>query len=216
MCGIAGILLKKSDNLDRRILEKITNSVDHRGPDSFGYWSSNDGRIHLGHRRLSIIDLSNDGDQPMISSCGRYVITFNGEIYNFKKLGNELIKKFNINFKNKTDTIVLLELISRYGLLAALKKIEGMFAFGLWDKRDKKLHLVRDRLGEKPLFYFYDSNVLVFGSELKTINDYPKLSLEICKKASFYYSILGYVPAPLSIYKNTFKVMPAQVLTYRH
>ena len=214
MCGIAGILLKKSDNLNRRILEKITNSVDHRGPDSFGYWSSNDGRIHLGHRRLSIIDLSNDGDQPMISSCGRYVITFNGEIYNFKKLGNELIKKFNINFKNKTDTIVLLELISRYGLLVALKKIEGMFAFGLWDKRDKKLHLVRDRLGEKPLFYFYDSNVLVFGSELKTINEYPKLSLEICKKASFYYSILGYVPAPLSIYKNTFKVMPAQVLTF--
>ena len=93
MCGIAGILLKKSDNLNRRILEKITNSVDHRGPDSFGYWSSNDGRIHLGHRRLSIIDLSNDGDQPMISSCGRYVITFNGEIYNFKKLRNELIKK---------------------------------------------------------------------------------------------------------------------------
>ena len=89
-----------------------------------------------------------------------------------------------------------------------------MFAFGLWDKRDKKLHLVRDRLGEKPLFYFYDSNVLVFGSELKTIYEYPKLSLEICKKASFYYSILGYVPAPLSIYKNTFKVMPAQVLTF--
>ena len=121
MCGIAGILLKKSDNLNRRILEKITNTVDHRGPDSFGYWSSNDGRIHLGHRRLSIIDLSNNGDQPMISSCGRYVITFNGEIYNFKKLGNELIKKFNINidvnygkhyFQEPSSLIMIL--LSRY------------------------------------------------------------------------------------------------------
>ena len=113
--------------------------MTHRGPDSFGYWSSKENNVFLGHRRLSILDLSKHGDQPMTSSCGRYVITFNGEIYNFIELQNDLKKKFNIKFKNKTDTIVLLELISKFGLRKALEKLEGMFAFGLWDKKEKKL-----------------------------------------------------------------------------
>ena len=115
----------------------MTSSLTHRGPDSFGYWSSEDNNVFFGHRRLSILDLSKSGDQPMTSSCGRYTITFNGEIYNFIELQNDLKKKFNIKFKNKTDTIVLLELISKFGLRKALEKVEGMFAFGLWDKKRK-------------------------------------------------------------------------------
>ena len=117
MCGISGIfLLKKNKNFDLDSLKNMNNNLIHRGPDSFGYWSSDSKNVFLGHRRLSILDLSQHGDQPMTSSCGRYVITFNGEIYNFKELSIELKTKFSIKFKNGTDTIVLLELISKFGL----------------------------------------------------------------------------------------------------
>ena len=138
MCGITGVfLLKKNNNFDINSLKNMTNSMTHRGPDSFGYWSSDSKNVFLGHRRLSIVDLSKHGDQPMTSSCGRYVIVFNGEIYNYKNLSVELINKFNIKLKNKTDTIVLLELISKFGLRRTLEKLEGMFAFCLWDKKKK-------------------------------------------------------------------------------
>ena len=215
MCGITGFFFLKA-NKDSYLssIKKMTTSLTHRGPDSFGYWSSNDNDVYLGHRRLSILDLSKHGDQPMTSLCGRYIITFNGEIYNFKELQKDLKKKFNINFKNKTDTIVLLELISKLGLRKALDKIEGMFAFGLWDKKDKKLFLVRDRLGEKPLFYHKNSNFIVFSSELKSLIEFPLVDLKISRKSSYYYSMLGYVPAPLCIYENTFKVMPSEAICF--
>ena len=192
----------------------MTTTLVHRGPDSFGYWSSEDNNVFFGHRRLSILDLSKSGDQPMTSSCGRYVTTFNGEIYNFKELQEDLKKKFNIKFKNKTDTIVLLELISKLGLRKALDKLEGMFAFGLWDKKQKKLFLVRDRFGEKPLFFYKNSNFIAFSSELKSLSKFPLINLKISRKSSYYYSMLGYVPAPLCIYQNTFKVMPAEVISF--
>ena len=206
--------LKKDKNFNFNSLKEMTSSLSHRGPDSHGYWSSEENNIYFGHRRLSILDLSKHGDQPMTSSCGRYVITFNGEIYNFKELSRELRDKFSIKFKNNTDTIVLLELISKFGLTEALGKLEGMFAFGLWDKKEKKLFLVRDRLGEKPLFYFKNSKCIVFSSEIKALCKFPLIDLTISKKSSYYYSMLGYIPAPYSIYENTFKVLPSQVISF--
>ena len=150
----------------------------------------------------------------MTSSCGRYVITFNGEIYNFKELSKELKDKFSIKFKNNTDTIVFLELISKFGLMKALGKLEGMFAFGLWDKKEKKLFLGRDRLGEKPLFFFKNSKYVVFSSEIKALSKFPLIDLTISRKSSYYYSMLGYIPAPYSIFENTFKVLPSQVISF--
>jgi asparagine synthase (glutamine-hydrolysing) len=213
MCGVTGVaFFNDNHNFNLNYLKNMNNSLYHRGPDSEGFWVSSNQRIFLGHKRLSIIDLSKNGDQPMISSCGRYVITFNGEIYNFRDLLKELKANFNINLQNKTDTIVLLELISKFGLEKALKKVEGMFAFGLWDKKEEKLFLVRDRFGEKPLFYYKGENFVIFGSEMSVFRLFPRLNLEICKEASFYYSMLGYVPAPMSIYKNIYKVMPAEIV----
>ena len=126
----------------------------------------------------------------------------------------ELKTKFSIKFKNGTDTIVLLELISKFGLKVALNKLEGMFAFGLWDKKEKKLFLVRDRFGEKPLFFYQDNDLIIFSSELKSLTKYPKINLDISRKSSYYYSMLGYIPAPLSIYKNVFKVMPSEMIEF--
>ena len=116
MCGITGVyFFKDNKNLNLSSIKEMTSNLSHRGPDSYGYWSSKENNVYFGHRRLSILDLSKHGDQPMSSSCGRYVITFNGEIYNFIDLQKDLKKKFDIKFKNKTDTIVLLELISKFG-----------------------------------------------------------------------------------------------------
>ena len=215
MCGITGVyFFKDNKNVNLSSIKEMTKNLSHRGPDSFGYWSSKENNIYFGHRRLSILDLSTDGDQPMSSSCGRYVITFNGEIYNFIDLQNDLKKKFDIKFKNKTDTIVLLELISKLGLKKSLEMIEGMFAFGLWDKKEKKLFLVRDRFGEKPLFFYKNPNFVAFSSELKSLSKFPLVDLNISRKSSYYYSMLGYVPAPLCIYENIFKVMPSQVISF--
>ena len=215
MCGITGVyFFKDNKNVNLSSIKEMTKNLSHRGPDSFGYWSSKENNVYFGHRRLSILDLSTDGDQPMSSSCGRYVITFNGEIYNFIDLQNDLKKKFDIKFKNKTDTIVLLELISKLGLKKSLEMIEGMFAFGLWDKKEKKLFLVRDRFGEKPLFFYKNPNFVAFSSELKSLSKFPLVDLNISRKSSYYYSMLGYVPAPLCIYENIFKVMPSQVISF--
>jgi len=215
MCGITGVFfLKKDKNFNLNSLKEMTSSLSHRGPDSFGYWSSEENNVYFGHRRLSILDLSKHGDQPMTSSCGRFVITFNGEIYNFKELSIELQNKFNVNFTNNTDTIVFLELISKFGLMKALEKVEGMFAFGLWDKKKKKLFLGRDRLGEKPLFFYKNSNFIVFGSELKALSKFPSIDLNISRRSSYYYSMLGYIPAPYSIYENTFKILPSEVISF--
>ena len=210
MCGISGFFL--NFKVDEKLLKKITQTIYHRGPDSMGFWFSEDDGVYMGHTRLSILDLSDKGNQPMKSICGRYIISFNGEIYNFKARAKELKKKFGIRFENGTDTIVLLELISRYGLEKALSLIEGMFAFALWDTKKKKLYFARDRFGEKPLFYYKDENKLIFGSELKVIKSMDIIDLKISQKAAFYYSVLGYIPAPFTIYKNVFKVLPSEII----
>ena len=211
MCGVSGCFFFNNKNNYLNSLKEVTNDIIHRGPDNIGFWSSQKDGIYLGHTRLSILDLSEKGNQPMKSLCGRYIISYNGEIYNFKKKTNEL-NKSGIRLDNGTDTAVLLELIVQYGLTDAIRMIEGMFAFALWDNKLKKLFLVRDRFGEKPLFYCKTNELVIFGSELKIIKNQSLFNLEISQKASFYYSLLGYIPAPFTIYENVFKVMPSQII----
>ncbi len=216
MCGITGFQTFKKVNFDsQKKIEIITKILDHRGPDSVGYWHNESKNIYLGHTRLSIIDLSPHGNQPMQSLDGRYVMVFNGEIYNYRFLKEKLIKKFNIKFRNETDTTVLLESISLIGLKKTIQSLEGMFAFALYDKKQDSIYLVRDRFGEKPLFYFLDNNFLIFASELKSIkNFFNNTKLRINSLSCQLFSCLGYIPAPLTIYEQTFKVMPAEIIKF--
>lgn len=217
MCGITGFLVSnrnKDLNYKKKIYQ-MTDIISHRGPDGFGFWHSNDKDVFFGHRRLSIIDLSKNGKQPMLSNNGRYVISFNGEIYNHKILRDHLIENKKVKFSNRTDTQVILELISYYGLEKTLKKLDGMFAFSIWDNFERKLSLVRDRYGEKPLYYYFNEGEIVFGSELKSIKTFfDKNHLEINYDATKMYNYLGYIPAPLSIYKNVFKVLPSELIEF--
>ena len=169
MCGITGFqVFGKFKKFDKdSTIKRITDLLTHRGPDSSGFWKSDEDEIYMGHRRLSIIDLSMNGKQPMTSNNGRYVITFNGEIYNYRELREQLESRFKVKFYNNTDTQVILELVSIFGMKKTMEKLEGMFAFALWDNQTKTIFLTRDRFGEKPLFYFLDNNILVFASELK-------------------------------------------------
>ena len=163
MCGITGFLTKENTLSQNKLkLSRMTSQLKHRGPDSMGLWTEQNNGIYLGHRRLSIIDLRKRGDQPMVSKNGRYVIVFNGEIYNFKELKSYILGKVNVEFSNNTDTIVLLELINILGIKKALKLIHGMFSIGVWDRKTKNLYLARDKFGEKPLFYYKDQKQIVF------------------------------------------------------
>ena len=215
MCGITGFYNKNHSISQNKVkLRRMTSRLKHRGPDAMGLWTEHNNGIYLGHRRLSIIDLSKKGDQPMVSKNGRYVIVFNGEIYNFKKLRNHIHNKVNLKFSNNTDTIVLLELINILGIKKALKLVQGMFSIAVWDRKTKNLYLARDKFGEKPLFYYLDQDQIIFASELKSIKSYfGSEKLKIDEISIKLYCSLGYIPAPRSIFKNTFKVKPNQILT---
>src|SRR3990167_5803479 len=173
MCGLVGFF-GHSNNADQSaiLISNMTERLTHRGPDDAGIWLNQDDGIALGHRRLAILDLSTAGHQPMHSQDGRYVIVYNGEIYNFLELKQQLQTKGH-HFTWHSDTEVILALISEYGLEPSLKLMSGMFAFALWDKKEKNLHLARDRIGEKPLYYGLVNGTFVFGSELKAIRAYP-------------------------------------------
>ena len=215
MCGITGFqVFRKYREFDEdSTIKKITDILTHRGPDSSGFWKSDEDKIYMGHRRLSIIDLSMNGKQPMKSNNGRYVITFNGEIYNYRELREQLESRFKVKFYNNTDTQVILELVSIFGIKKTMNKLEGMFAFTLWDNQTKSIFLTRDRFGEKPLFYFLDNNILVFASELKSIKAFFQTKkLDIDLDSANYYSMLGYIPAPQTIYKKVFKVLPSEII----
>ena len=213
MCGISGFInFSKnigSDDLNKYGL-KMSLCLKKRGPDSFGVWSDSMDCIALSHRRLSILDLSKNANQPMTSKNKRYKIVFNGEIYNFIEIKKELQNK--VNFSTSSDTEVLIESISNWGLVKTLKKVNGMFAFALWDTKKKKLYLVRDRVGIKPLYWYHDNNNFAFGSEVKAINALPWVNLELDKASLASYVRLNYVPAPNSIYKKLFKLMPGSYL----
>lgn len=192
-------------------------AVSHRGPDGNGVWFSKNSGIVLGHQRLSIIDLTAAGNQPMLSESGRFILTYNGEFYNHLEIRSEL-KKNNpkIQWQGTSDTETLLNAIEFWGAENTLKKIDGMFAFALWDQKNHSLMLARDRIGEKPLYYGWqgegDNKVFLFGSELKSLKVHPEFKREINRDSIALQSRYSYVPAPYSIYKNTFKLMPGHYL----
>ena len=204
MCGISGITSK-----NRNVVENMTEITCHRGPDDQGIYV--DDEITLGHSRLSIQDLTDAGHQPMHSSSGRYVIVYNGEVYNFKRLRNK-IKESN-NFKSASDTEVILELFEKYGLLA-IEKLSGIYAFAIWDKKEKKLILSRDRSGVKPIYYSTEGNNLIFCSELKSIFRHS-LKKKINPNALNSYFKFGYVTGEQTIWEGIYKVLPGQIVTFK-
>jgi asparagine synthase (glutamine-hydrolysing) len=213
MCGIAGLFSnepKKITQLDA-LLYNMNAPLTHRGPNGFGHWHDTQAGVGLAHRRLAILDLSEAGQQPMTSACGRFVITFNGEIYNQATLRKSLQPTVE-HWRGHTDTEVLLHAISIWGLERALQHCVGMFAFALWDKRKKTLFLARDRMGEKPLYYGFWGNTFIFASELKAFQTLPDFHPEMNPQALSSFMRLSYIPAPLSIYEGIFKLPPAHIL----
>ncbi|MEM6460774.1 MAG: asparagine synthase (glutamine-hydrolyzing) [Pseudomonadota bacterium] len=216
MCGVAGYLFHSNEldkNASRRLLEDMVDSMVHRGPDSQGVWEDPDSEIGLAHRRLAIIDLSPAGHQPMFSDCGRFVLAYNGEIYNHLDLRRTL-EGANAapNWRGYSDTETLLAAIAYWGLDECLKRCSGMFAFALWDRKQKRLSLARDRFGEKPLYWGWAGNTLVFASELKALRCHPDFGGEICRTALAQYFRYCYVPSPLSIYNGIYKLEPGSIL----
>jgi asparagine synthase (glutamine-hydrolysing) len=216
MCGFAGIYEPDRPDEDAaHALRAMTQALEHRGPDASGLWIDPSAGIALGHRRLSILDLTAEGSQPMASASGRYVLAFNGEIYNFAELRAELVTR-GAAFRGRSDTEVMLAAFEVWGLTDALARFAGMFAFALWDRRERALRLVRDRLGEKPLYYGWIGRTLLFGSELKALRAHPRFRGEISRDALALYLRHHYVPAPHSIYRRVHKLLPGTLLTLRH
>lgn len=198
----------------REVVSAMNGALSHRGPDGEGAWVDEQTGVAFGHRRLSIIDLSDNGRQPMLSSSGRYVITFNGEIYNYRALHDELAA-LGSSFKGHSDTEVLLAAIEQWGLRRALERAVGMFAIAVWDRKERTLQLVRDRVGEKPLFYGEERGNVFFASEVKALCAYPAWQPTVDSTAIALLLRYSCIPAPYSIYKNVRKVMPGTIVTFR-
>ena len=216
MCGISGFWntsIEVSADKLQTIAQQMSDTLLHRGPDSGGVWVDEAVGIALGHRRLAIVDLSPEGHQPMVSVDGRYVIVFNGEIYNFPELRQNL-EQLGHNFRGHSDTEIMLASFSEWGLERSIQSFNGMFAFALWDRQERVFHLGRDRLGEKPLYYGWVGNTLLFASELKALKAHPAFHAEINRDALTIFLRHGYVPAPYSIYKGIYKLPPATLLTW--
>ena len=214
MCGISGFICKKDLQKNAAfLLDKMLSKIIHRGPDSFGIWHEND--VFFGHRRLAILDLSPAGHQPMLSKDQNLIITFNGEIYNYLDIKRELDLNKNIQWVGHSDTEVILEAISFWGLEKALNKFNGMFAFALWNKQTQELILARDRFGEKPLYYALDNGSLIFASELIAIEQFPNLNKELDKEAIQLYLKYRSIPAPYSIYKSVKKLTPGSYACWK-
>jgi asparagine synthase (glutamine-hydrolysing) len=217
MCGFAGFFTPLSNASDERLNVSAThmaNALLHRGPDDCGIWVDSEVGIALGHRRLSIVDLSPQGHQPMLSACGRFVIAFNGEIYNHEIIRRELDTLHACpSWRGHSDTEVMLAAIAHWGVVEAIKRSIGMFALALWDRKERVLHLIRDRLGEKPLYYGWMGDVFLFGSELKALRAHPAWGGEINRDALAALMRHNYIPAPYSIYKGIFKLLPGTILS---
>ncbi|RWB67634.1 asparagine synthase (glutamine-hydrolyzing) [Mesorhizobium sp.] len=215
MCGIAGILVAACrDPKSLEAIGEMTRSLRHRGPDGEGLWTDRDAGIALGHRRLAIVDLSGAGRQPMRSASARYVISFNGEIYNFRDLRREL-EAAGHQFHSTGDTEVMLVAIETWGLEAALKRFAGMFAFALWDLKTRTLHLARDRMGKKPLYVALAGHALLFASELKAIRRFPLFCPELDLDAAGSMLSKGWVPDHKCIWRGVFKLPPGSLLSIR-
>src|SRR5688572_15214783 len=215
MCGFAGMLARGglrrgSDEIARRMGECLR----HRGPDDDGVWTDSDAGVALAFRRLAIIDLSPRGHQPMLSHDGRLVVAFNGEIYNFLELRAEL-EAAGVSFRGRSDTEVLLAAVDRWGLADSVRRLVGMFAFGLWDRERRELHLARDRFGEKPLYFGRAGDTVLFGSELRALRAHPDCPSDIDRDALTQLLRYGYILTPHSILKGVRRVRPATILTWR-
>jgi len=222
MCGITGFAKIASPSITKptaeltSVISQMTDALTHRGPDDSGVWTAEEHGVALGHRRLSIIDLSAEGHQPMVSRDGRWVLVYNGEIYNHEQL-RETLKQSGCQFRGNSDTEVLLESIAHWGVRETLQQLNGMFAFAVWDKQKQSLTLARDRLGIKPLYYGFaqpnsPSSLFLFGSELKALRQHPNFKPQIDRSVLGLYLENGYIPAPCSIYEGIFKLEPGQML----
>jgi asparagine synthase (glutamine-hydrolysing) len=217
MCGIVGYFSPSGFLLEEgiAILEDMRESLIHRGPDGHGIWVDHEVGIAVGHRRLSIIDLTPTGSQPMISKSSRYVLSFNGEIYNHLEIRKKLEASDQIQWNGESDTESLLTAIEHWGLERALNASVGMFAFALWDREARELKLVRDRMGEKPLFYGWQSGLLVFGSELKALRNHPAFESKIDQNVLPLFFRHGYIPEPWCVWKGIKKLLPGSFVTIR-
>ena len=205
MCGITGALALGAQPTDRAILEQMTQALFHRGPDGFGI--AQHGRVGLGHRRLRILDLSTDADQPMWNDARDIAIVFNGEMYNFREIRRELEAE-GVRFRTSSDTEVVLALYEREGE-NAVRRLDGMFALAVWDGPKRRLVLARDRAGQKPLFYYDDGDRFLFASEIKALHRHPAVSRQPNLEALPLYLTYGYFPSPLTAYENIHALEPA-------
>jgi asparagine synthase (glutamine-hydrolysing) len=215
VCGIAGFLATKRDRTREDLTETVRNMAEaliHRGPNDEGVWVDETSGIALGHRRLSVVDLSAHGHQPMLSPTGRFLLDYNGEVYNTDELRRELVAQ-GVIFRGHSDTEVLAAAIEVWGLERALAAVNGMFAFALWDRKTKELHLCRDRLGEKPLYYASTRSAFVFASELKAMRRFPGLECRVDRRALALYLRHNCIPSPYSIYEGVSKLRPGTVVT---
>lgn len=212
MCGISGFLAFGEDRPGEKLLRAMGDAMVPRGPDASGIFLSSDGRAGLSHRRLSILDLTETGAQPMASADGSMVISYNGEVYNFREIRKELVAKGH-RFRGGSDTEVILAACGEWGLREAVTRFIGMFAFALWDERSRTMSLVRDRLGIKPLLVARTSGLLLFASELKALLACSSFSREVDRAALQYYLEFQYVPAPHSIFRDARKVLPGRIVT---
>ena len=213
MCGIAGFWSPRGrEGGLPAILRAMTDAIAHRGPDDEGAYCDESAGLALGHRRLSIVDVSAAGHQPMRSGSGRFELVYNGEIYNFREIRAEL-QQSGVSFRSGTDTEMILEAVERWGLDAALQRFAGMYAFALWDRERSTLHLCRDRLGEKPLYYGWIGETFAFASELKALRTLPEWRGEIDRDALAVFLRHNYIPAPYSIYRGVKKLLPGAYLS---
>ena len=214
MCGIAGFLTNGAANSNELgdICAGMSTALRHRGPDDEGVWIDAESGVSLVHRRLSIVDLSPAGHQPMVSADGRFLIIYNGEVYNFQPLRAELEAKGRV-FRGHSDTEVILESIADCGVEATISRLIGMFALAVWDRRDRTLTLVRDRLGIKPLYWAKFGKLFLFGSELKALHVHPGFKPRIDRSATASFLRHNYIPAPRTIYEGVFKLEPGCILT---
>ncbi len=215
MCGIAGIIDPTASTGSERLgtlAAKMASTLVHRGPDDSGVWVDADAGVAFGHQRLAVVDLGYGGSQPMISSSGRWVMAYNGEIYNYLEIRRRLEQVGSV-FRSTSDTEVLVAAIDRWGIDRALEVCEGMFALALWDKRDRALHLIRDRFGEKPLYYGWIGKLFAFGSELKALSAMPDFRAELNRQAVVLYLRHNCIPAPHTIWQGLSKLLPGHRVT---
>ena len=216
MCGFVGVVYDDTRSKEHLIdvADRMLAQIKHRGPDSYGIWSNEQGGIVLGHQRLSIIDLSENGNQPMQSKSTRFIISYNGEVYNFKELKKELDEYNYGEWDGESDTEIILAAIEHWGIEKAVSKFIGMFCFAIWDNEKELLHIVRDRMGIKPVYWSIQDGNFIFGSELKSLMAFEKWNADIDKNSLALFMKYKYVPCPATIFNGVYQLEAATILTF--